>query len=58
MAMIEIPDSIAELITVTDTRAPNAKDTGFFWFHLNGANVDMYVKHSLAGAWKGPTSFT
>lgn len=41
------------------TRAPNTGDKNSrVWFFRDGATMKMYVYDSLAGAWRGPTTFS
>ena len=51
-----IENQLRQKIVYTDERAPQTSDQGLMWFHLNGAQIDLYVKNLITGVWAGPTT--
>lgn len=51
------PSESGGLVTQTDQRAPNSKETGVFWMYKNGSSIDVYIKDWISGDWRGPVTF-
>jgi len=39
-------------------RAPHSKDKGIFFIHRKSSTIDLYIRDTTSGTWRGPTTFS
>ena len=50
-------ERLNSILIMTDNRKPASGDQGLMWFHINGSQIDMYIRDELTGTWRGAVAF-